>query len=112
VVFHEPGYSAGGGYTDSADVKKFIQPILENYGVAAVFSGHNHYYARVVVNGITYFTVGTGGGESYAPSSHHKNVKKTYQGLGSLRIEIQGNTLNGWFIDVDNRMQDHFSIEK
>lgn len=112
VVFHEPGYSAGGGFSDIEEIKKQMQPVFENYGVTAVFSGHNHYYARAEVRGILHFTVGTGGGDGYAPRSNHKKVVKAFQANGFLKIEIQEDTLNGWFVDKNNNILDQFIVQK
>jgi hypothetical protein len=65
VLLHEPGWSAsngcGTGHANNATVQTQIEPFCERYGVAMVFAGHNHYYARAVVNGIHHVTTGGGG---------------------------------------------------
>jgi hypothetical protein len=66
IVLHEPGWSAGGGHKNNEEVQEFIQPLAEKYGVSAVFNGHNHYYARAVVNNVQHVTAGGGG----APAFH------------------------------------------
>lgn len=60
VVFHEPAWSAGGN-TNDKNSQEYLSPLFEQYGVAIVVSGHNHYYARCVVNNVQYITTGGGG---------------------------------------------------
>ena len=67
VVLHEPGWSAGGGHGNNTTVQNDLQPLFVQYGVAIVFGGHNHYYARASVSGVTHLTVGGGGAPLYSP---------------------------------------------
>jgi tartrate-resistant acid phosphatase type 5 len=41
VVGHYPVYSAG-DHGDSAELKTYLQPLLEKYNVDAYFCGHDH----------------------------------------------------------------------
>ena len=65
VAFHEPGWS-GGTRINTVDVQTYIQPILKTHNVKIVFAGHNHYYSRNVVDGVTHITTG-----GPAPLSEH-----------------------------------------
>ncbi|MBK9777870.1 MAG: hypothetical protein IPP62_16195 [bacterium] len=67
VVLHEPGWSAGGGHPNNAAVQAYLQPLFVQYGVSIVFTGHNHYYARAVVDGVNHITTGGGGGPLHTP---------------------------------------------
>lgn len=70
VLFHHPPYSAGRHGSNQA-VRKFLVPILEQYRVQFVFSGHEHDYQRTCPirnntcvspgEGITYVVTGGGG---------------------------------------------------
>lgn len=72
ILLHEPGWSAK--YTsksehgNNSDVQNNIQPLCIQYGVQAVFGGHNHYYAHCLVDGVHHFTLGGGGAPLYDPS--------------------------------------------
>jgi hypothetical protein len=112
VVLHEPGWSAGGGHDDNLTVQKDIQPLLKKYGVAAVFAGHNHYYARAVVDGIVHLTVGTGGAPLYPLSSSYPDIAFSYSGTGYARFVIMGNTLTGQFVDSSGNVLDTFTENK
>ena len=60
--FHHPLYSSGKFHGPSLDVRKSLEPLFIQYGVDAVFSGHEHVYERVhPQNGIYYFTEGASG---------------------------------------------------
>jgi hypothetical protein len=93
IVLHEPGWSAGGGHSNNTTVQNDIQPLAEQYGVAIIFGGHNHYYARASVNGVQHLTVGGGGAPLYAPASGQPNIVKTSQSYGWTEYVINGNTL-------------------
>ena len=49
-------------------------------------AGHNHYYARAMVNGIPELTIGTGGAPLYSPASGQPDIVKTYKGNGYAKI--------------------------
>ncbi len=112
VVLHEPGWSAGGGHGDNTTVQTDLQPLFQQYGVAIVFGGHNHYYARASVNGVTHLTVGGGGAPLYTPSSTYPNIVKTYQGYSFGEFSINGNVLTANIVNSSGAVVDSFSITK
>jgi len=73
ILLHEPGWSAKNTsdkeHGNNADVQNNIQPLCIQYGVQAVFGGHNHYYAHCLVDGVHHFTLGGGGAPLYTPSN-------------------------------------------
>jgi hypothetical protein len=93
VVLHEPGWSAGGGHDNNTTVKTVLQPLFKQYGVELVIGGHNHYYARGVVDSIQHLTLGGGGAPLYAPASGQPNVVKTEQSYHHIELDINGNTM-------------------
>ena len=100
VVLHEPGWSAGGGHANNTQVQQLIQPLCETYGVQFVLTGHNHYYARAVVNNVNHITTGGGGAPLYNPNPNADSiviVDKTYH---YCRIDIAGDSLT--FTATDN----------
>lgn len=111
ILLHEPGWSAGGGNVDNPVVQKLLEPVFVKYGVSIVFGAHNHYYARAEKDGINHLTLGTGGAPTYTPRSTHKYVVFKYNGLGFEKIQISGNRLDGWFVDIDGTLMDHFFME-
>jgi hypothetical protein len=93
VVLHEPGWSAGGGHPNNTAVQDFLQPLFVQYGVAIVFTGHNHYYARAIVDGVNHITTGGGGGPLHTPVPGSENVVAFVKSFQYSRITIDGPTL-------------------
>ena len=112
VMFHEPGWSANGGHPDNTTIQTVYEPLFEQYQVALVLTGHNHYYARAMVNTIPELTLGTGGAPLYTPQSGQPDVVVTYKGNGFEKISITGNTLTGWFISSNGTIIDAFSVTR
>ena len=109
IVFHEPGWSAG-GHANNTVVQDDIQPLCETYGVDIVFAGHNHYYARADVNGIQHITTGGGGAPLTTPDLGYPYVVAAEDTRHFCGIEIQGETLylNVW--DTQGRVIDALSL--
>ncbi len=94
LLFHEPGWSAGGSHANNATVQTYIQPLCKQYGVDLVINGHNHYYSRAVVDGVQHITTGGGGAPLYVPDPTYPNIVATDQSFHYLEIDVQGATLN------------------
>ena len=64
VALHHPAYSISlhGG---RRAVRERWVPLFERFGVAAVFSGHDHVYERAEVRGVRYFVTGGCGALPY-----------------------------------------------
>lgn len=93
VYLHEPGWSAG-GHANNTSVQNHIQPLCEQYGVAILFAGHNHYYARAVVNGVQHVTAGGGGAPLRTPNPSYPNVVTTAEAHHFCTAEIDGGVLH------------------
>lgn len=93
ICLHEPGWSAG-NHENDADVQNYIQPLCEQYGVSILFAGHNHYYARAVVNGVQHVTTGGGGAPLYSPNPSYPNVVSTARAHHFCTVEIDGDVLD------------------
>jgi hypothetical protein len=112
VAFHEPGWSAAGGHSNNTTVQQDLQSLFTQYGVSIVFAGHNHYYARASVSGVTHLTMGGGGAPSYTPASGQPNIVKTYQGSSFGEFSITGNTLTAQIISGSGSVVDTFTITR
>ena len=112
VVFHEPGWSAGGGHANNTSVQQNLQPLFTQFGVSIVFAGHNHYYARASVSGVTHLTMGGGGAPSYTPASGQANIVKTVSGNSFGEFSISGKTLTAQIINNSGSVVDSFTITR
>ncbi len=61
VLFHYPLYSTGYHGSDDKGIRDGLVPLFQQYGVGAVFNGHDHDYERFTVDGIRYIVTGGGG---------------------------------------------------
>jgi hypothetical protein len=62
VVFHHPLYSDGRRHGSNVELRVILEPLLVKYGVHVVFSGHEHFYERLVPQkGVAYFIEGSSG---------------------------------------------------
>jgi predicted phosphodiesterase len=113
VMFHEPGWCAGGSHPNNATVQAAIQPLCEQYGVQIVFAGHNHYYSRAVVNGVHHVTTGAGGAPFYSASPGLPNiVTYTTNALEFCKVSIDGNSLTCQAVKPDGTVIDQFYVDK
>jgi hypothetical protein len=111
VLLHEPGWSASGGHANSRTVQSLFHPIFAARRVDLVLAGHNHYYARAVVDGIQYVTTGGGGAPLHTPdpdqafvvsssATHHfciiqaDDTSLTFSARDLNGMEIDGFTLS------------------
>ncbi len=111
ICLHEPGWSAGGGHEDNSLVQTYIQPLCLQYGVSIVFAGHNHYYARAIVSGVTHLTLGGGGAPLYVPVPTYPDIVATDEAYHYSRITISGSSLHFEAVALDGSIIDSFDLE-
>lgn len=62
AYFHHPLYGNAGRHGSAVDIRVLLEPLLVSFGVAVVFTGHDHVYERLKPqNGVHYFVTGSGG---------------------------------------------------
>ncbi len=109
IVLHEPGWTAMGGHTNNTDVQNYLQPLCEQYGVQIVLGGHNHYYARGVVNDVHHLTSGGGGAPLYAPKQGEPAIVIATQTFNFQTVEISGNMMTVNTLQPDGTVIDTFT---
>ena len=110
IQLHEPGWTAGGGHGNNEFVQDHIQPLCEIYGVAMVFAGHNHYYARAMVEGVAHVTTGGGGAPLHEPEDGHPNIVASDESYHFCKIAIQGKQLTFEAVRLDGTVIDTFTM--
>jgi hypothetical protein len=109
ILLHEPGWSAAGAHSDEIPVRTYIQPLCLEYHVSMVIGGHNHFYARGVVDNIVHLTLGGGGASSKTPSAK-ENIITYVGGLSYMRFDIDGNTLNAYAMNPNGNILDTYTL--
>lgn len=98
MLLHEPGWSAG-GHENDPDVQDYLQPICVRHGVHMVFAGHNHYYARAIVESVHHVTTGGGGAPLYTPDNQYPYLVAIAQKHHYCMVEIDGDSLTFAVVD-------------
>jgi hypothetical protein len=108
LMYHEPAWTAG-THGNNVKTQQVFDPIVKQYGVDLVYSGHNHNYARCQVADsveaagdsiapkVPYVTNGGGGAGLYAVDTTntgaYRHVAKALSEYEFLTFEIDGATL-------------------
>jgi hypothetical protein len=109
MIMHEPGWSAG-GHPNNISVQNYLQPLCEEYGVAILFAGHNHYYARAEVNGVQHVTTGGGGAPLTPPDTTYPNVVTATMALHYCKVEIDSDSLHVTALTPVGQVIDEFAV--
>jgi 3',5'-cyclic AMP phosphodiesterase CpdA len=96
VYFHHPLYSSGRTHGSQVKLREAVEPLLIQYTVSLVLSGHDHTYERIKPqNGIQYFVEGSSGqlrkGDLRRPSpltAYGNDTDNTF-----MLMEVDGDTL-------------------
>ncbi len=112
VAYHQPPYTSQGFHGDAEVMKANLSPIFEKYGVNIAFQGHNHFYERInPINGVHYFTVGSGGYSIHGLSNQREFSAKIFRDkYDFLIIDIDGPRLLLRCLDQDGVEQDRYDI--
>lgn len=97
VTMHHPPFSVSlhGGQTE---LREAWTPLFEEFGVAAVFSGHDHVYSRAYREGVNYFVSGGGGAPLYPHgrrvSKIDKKATKYFERVNHyMRVQVVGDLI-------------------
>jgi hypothetical protein len=111
LILHEPGYSAG-HHRNNSDVQVRLQPLCERHGVALVFAGHNHYYARCLVNGVHHITTGGGGAGPYGIDVGSPHLVTATSVHHFCAVDIDGDRLTLTAHGMDDAIIDEFVVSR
>jgi len=108
VFMHRPPYSSG-----QHQSKEEMQWPYKEWGLDAVFAGHDHVYERIIVDDFPYFVNGLGGRSLYdfgatVPGS----VVRYNDDFGAMRVEVTGGSAFFEFINVNGQVIDSYAIVK
>lgn len=112
VVLHRSPYTSGEVNGPSETMRAWDFSAL---GIDAVISGHEHNYERLLVDGVSYFVVGTGGRSSnlYELGDPIEGSKfQEDESNGALFLTASKNTLAFQFRNTANEVLDSYAINK
>ena len=83
VVFHHPPYSSGRHGSN-----EYMRWPFKEWGADVVFTGHDHIYERLIVDGLPYFVNGIGGSDLYKFETILPESQVRFnQDFGAMRVE-------------------------
>jgi predicted phosphodiesterase len=114
AYFHHPLYSDGGRHGSNVELRVVLEPLLVRYGVAVVFSGHEHVYQRTTAQkGITYFVEGSSGQLRKGNMRPTEMTARSFdQDQTFMLVEIDGNELRFRTISRTGRVVDSGVIHR
>ena len=97
VYFHHPLYSSGERHGPDLELRRWLEPVLVQYGVSVVFAGHEHFYERLKPQkGIQYFI--EGGSAKLREGNINVRSEQSAQGFDTdnsfMICEIDGDQLH------------------
>ncbi|MEW6322670.1 MAG: metallophosphoesterase [Acidobacteriota bacterium] len=108
AYFHHPLYSSGLRHGPRLALRATLEPLLATYGVQAVFTGHEHFYERLVPQrGVQHFITGAGG------RLRRDNIRRSAETASGfdednsfMLVEVSGERLHFEAIDRRGRTVD------
>jgi predicted phosphodiesterase len=93
--FHHPLYNEGKMHGPDLDLRNQLSPLIKNYGVNVVFSGHEHSYQRLKpVDNVYYFVQGDSGKLARHDFHHSNELAASFDRARTFMIvEVAGDTL-------------------
>ena len=92
MLQHEPGWGAG-THANNTNIQNALHPLFKQYGIDLILNGHNHNYARALVENKNYVTTGGGGASLYTPDPAYPNIVKVDKSYHYTEIDVQNTTL-------------------
>lgn len=107
VMFHHPFQTSTGSHAPA----NWMNWGFQNFGVDAVFSGHNHFMERLDFGGIPWFVTGSSGNSLYnfnavSPNSRFRNNTD----FGFMMVNADNNIMNFQFINTAGTVLHSYSI--
>jgi hypothetical protein len=102
IMFHEPSWGAGTGHANNTTAQSVFDPLIKQYGVAVVYNGHNHNYARCQVStagsdsiapNVPYITNGGGGAPLDSVDLTYPHVVTAVSTNSYMTFNVSGNSL-------------------
>ena len=111
IWFHDPPYTTNAAHSSNLDVRAYLCPLFERYGVRLVFLGHVHAYEHSFVNGVHYIVTGGGG----APLAYNWNDPEPWTVFRQTcyeftLVDVHGDSVFCRSIKPDGQVFDSFAV--
>ena len=107
VYFHHSPYSSCSHHGS----QEYMQWPFNEWGASVVFSGHDHVYERLIVNGLPYFVNGLGGDSKYSFGSPVTGSEVRYNDdYGAMLVEANLDSMTFKFYSRDYVLVDSYTL--
>jgi len=110
VIMHHPPFSSGPHVEDEKNLRNSIVPLMEEAGVQAVFSGHDHCYERSLHNDTYYIVTGGGGAPLYDKEKDNKYSQFFMKAYHFCALKVYRKKVNVIVYDENLNEIDRFSL--
>ncbi len=112
VNFHRPLFTSSSvHHEDEMGWRNEILPLLEQYRVNAVFSGHCHNYERCLYKGIYFIVSGGAGSRLYDKTRNSPYSQKFIKQFHYCRLDNSGDRVLVSVIDINGDLIDEFELK-
>jgi predicted MPP superfamily phosphohydrolase len=114
AYFHHPIYSSARGHGSAMKLRARLEPLLVRYGVAAVFSGHDHTYERTrPQQGVQYFVCGIGAEVRVGDLDRNSSLMAfgNDEDIGFMFVEVTADRLTFQAINAAGHVFDNGTIQ-
>ncbi len=110
-LFHHPLFDVSARHAaDEKALKPVLMPLIQQYGVSAVFCGHSHDYQRFDYEGIPFIVTGGGGSRLYEQRRTNPYLQAFAAAYHFCLLAPQDGFVSVSVIDSDGRTIDDFRI--
>jgi hypothetical protein len=110
AFLHVPPHSSLHRSTDDPRGARVVAPILVEHGVQVVFSGHDHNYQRLVVDGVTWVITAGGGAPLYSLGQPHPGLVAHAVQYHAVQVTLDGAELVATAISLEHEELDRFTL--
>jgi len=110
ALFHHPLFDVGIHPADTQGIKSDLLPLFKQYGVSAVFSGHDHNYQRFFYQNMFFIVTGGGGSPLYPQLKTSPYLQKFKQIYHFCVLSPQADSIKVRVIDYRGNPVDTFVI--
>ena len=109
-AYAHPAHPRGAGHGGSEAVKSALKAAERVHPIEVVFAGHEHFYERGDVDGLSYFVLGGGGAPLDDPDDSFPGVKMAKKALSYAVVKVCGCHATGVAKDIAGRAIDSFTL--
>jgi predicted MPP superfamily phosphohydrolase len=110
IITHHGAYSYGDKHGGLKEIQIKVKPLMEEYAVPAMFSGHDHYYQRIREKDIYFIVVGAGGAPMYNPNPSAPGVIAARKMVSYLVVTVKDRCATAQAKDVNGTIIDSFGF--